>query len=174
MTPLDEANLGWARAERERDEARTEADQLRLAHSRLLDTLREYDCDYGCGCTHRHCPEGRPCLAHRLDEVREELRVARLGAHAGQSCEVLAARLVAVEKERDNWEDEANRWESRWLGLADVEKQLDVAADVARRQREACSQVAADWARDAWLACGEPALLYDAVDATPLLTEETP
>ena len=40
-------------------------------------------------------------MRSEMEKLQEELRVARLASHAGQSCEMLAARLVLVEKERD-------------------------------------------------------------------------
>lgn len=126
---------------RERDEARADAETLRALlatanaeNGRLVDTLRRYDCDDGCGCFKRHCSDDRPCLAHQLDEARVEVA------------------------QRD-------------LALLDLRDRL---ADVARRQREACAQLAADWAIANDYRYGEDAMLFEAVEATPLVTEETP
>jgi hypothetical protein len=54
-----------------------------------------------------------------LTALREEIRKLKLGNHPNESCQMLASRLVEVEKENKTLKEKAE--------------------DIARRQREACA-----------------------------------
>lgn len=48
------------------------------------------------------------------DTLKEQLRIKNLGSHPNASCEMLAARLVQVEKERDELRDQGDTLFQAW------------------------------------------------------------
>jgi hypothetical protein len=206
----DEARMD-ARRQREQAESfrvaatewKKKAEAIAAERDNLAKGINEYNCDDGCGCWKRHCTDEKSCascqalaIRKERDALEEELRTARLASHAGQSCEMLAARLVAIERERD---EALRQVEAGDEGYRNQWRRTTAGEDIAARQREACARllegphrhedgnccervsraIAADVragrsSRTVLEACCGNCTRADMVRATPLVTEVTP